>query len=189
MHEYSIWGSGPQTDKHLPQSPFTGQLFYASYHSYTRLPLVEITSSRFSYLSVIGEDYFSYSHHCAISPFALGYLNISVSFETGLLSVESYLPLFLLGNCHDSMLPVFLLQIVWRNSLKQNQISEALVKYNCVERPDPNFHFLVSAPSPCRTGDLNSCPPDLELGALTKWLASRVVNVITTPRNITHNFA
>ncbi len=22
-----VWGSGPQTDKHLPQSPFTGQLF------------------------------------------------------------------------------------------------------------------------------------------------------------------
>jgi hypothetical protein len=21
------WGSGPQTDKHLPQSPFTGQFF------------------------------------------------------------------------------------------------------------------------------------------------------------------
>jgi hypothetical protein len=21
-----VWGSGPQTDKHLPQSPFTGQL-------------------------------------------------------------------------------------------------------------------------------------------------------------------
>ncbi len=22
-----VWGSGPQTDKHLPQSPFTGKLF------------------------------------------------------------------------------------------------------------------------------------------------------------------
>ncbi len=43
-----------------------------------------------------------------------------------------------------------------------------------VERPDPKgLSTLVSAPSSCRTGDLNSCPPDLELGALTKWLASR----------------
>ncbi len=25
--EGTVWGSGPQTDKHLPQSPFTGQLF------------------------------------------------------------------------------------------------------------------------------------------------------------------
>jgi hypothetical protein len=33
--------------------------------------------------------------------------------------------------------------------------------------------LLVSAPSSCRIGDSNSCPPDLELGALTKWLASR----------------
>ncbi len=24
---YTFWGSGPQTDKHLPQSPFTGQFF------------------------------------------------------------------------------------------------------------------------------------------------------------------
>ncbi len=22
-----VWGSGPQTDKHLPQSPFTGEFF------------------------------------------------------------------------------------------------------------------------------------------------------------------
>jgi hypothetical protein len=22
-----VWGSGPQADKHLPQSPFTGQFF------------------------------------------------------------------------------------------------------------------------------------------------------------------
>ncbi len=33
--------------------------------------------------------------------------------------------------------------------------------------------FLVSAPSSCHTGYSNSCPPDLELGALIKWLASR----------------
>jgi hypothetical protein len=41
-----------------------------------------------------------------------------------------------------------------------------------VERLDlkGSFHFLVSAPSSCRTGDTNSCP---ELGSLTKWLASR----------------
>jgi hypothetical protein len=37
------------------------------------------------------------------------------------------------------------------------------------------LHFLVCAPSSCRTGDLNSRPPDLELGALTKWLASLLV--------------
>jgi hypothetical protein len=30
----------------------------------------------------------------------------------------------------------------------------------------------------CRTGDLNSCPPDLELGALTKWLASLYTNIV-----------
>jgi hypothetical protein len=35
------------------------------------------------------------------------------------------------------------------------------------------FQFLVSAQSSFRIGDLNSCPSDLELGALTKWLASR----------------
>ncbi len=33
--------------------------------------------------------------------------------------------------------------------------------------------LLVSAPSSCRKGDSNSCPSDLKLGALTKWLASR----------------
>ncbi len=43
-----------------------------------------------------------------------------------------------------------------------------------VERSDPKgLSTLVSAPSSRLTGDLNSCPPDLELGALTKWLASR----------------
>ena len=43
-----------------------------------------------------------------------------------------------------------------------------------VERPDPRglSTFLVSAQSSCRTGDSNSCPPDLELGTLTKLLAS-----------------
>ncbi len=39
--------------------------------------------------------------------------------------------------------------------------------------PQGSLHFLGSARSSCRTGDLNSFPPDLELGALTKWLASR----------------
>ncbi len=34
---------------------------------------------------------------------------------------------------------------------------------------------LVSAPSSCRTGDSNSCPLNLKLGALTKWLASRTL--------------
>ncbi len=43
-----------------------------------------------------------------------------------------------------------------------------------VERPDPKgLSAIVSAPNSCHTGDPNSCPPDLELGALTKWLASQ----------------
>jgi hypothetical protein len=42
--------------------------------------------------------------------------------------------------------------------------------YTLVERV---FPLLVSAPSSCLTADSNSCLPDLELGALTKWLASR----------------
>jgi hypothetical protein len=42
--------------------------------------------------------------------------------------------------------------------------------FTTVERLDPkDLSTLVSAP-PHR--DSNSCPPDLELGALTKWLAS-----------------
>jgi hypothetical protein len=45
-----------------------------------------------------------------------------------------------------------------------------------VERPDPKDLFtLVSAWSSRHTGDSNSCPPDLELGVLTKWLASRML--------------
>jgi hypothetical protein len=52
------------------------------------------------------------------------------------------------------------------NQLEKNEVH--------VERPDPKgLSTLVSAPSSCRTGDVNSCPPDLELGAVTKWLASR----------------
>jgi hypothetical protein len=52
------------------------------------------------------------------------------------------------------------------------------VQYNdqSVERPDPKglSTFFVSAPSSRRIGDSNSCPqPDLELGAVRKWLASR----------------
>ncbi len=39
---------------------------------------------------------------------------------------------------------------------------------NNVERSDPKgLSLLVSALSSCRTGDSNSCPPDLESGALT----------------------
>jgi len=41
--------------------------------------------------------------------------------------------------------------------------------------PQGPFHLLVSAPSFRSTGDSNSCPPDLEFGALTKWLASRML--------------
>jgi hypothetical protein len=39
--------------------------------------------------------------------------------------------------------------------------------------PQGSFHLLVSAPRSCHTGDSNSCPPDLELGALTRSLGSR----------------
>ncbi len=41
--------------------------------------------------------------------------------------------------------------------------------------PQGSFHFLVNAPSSRRIGDSNSRPPDLELGALTKWLSSRML--------------
>jgi hypothetical protein len=34
--------------------------------------------------------------------------------------------------------------------------------------------YVVSALSSRLTGDSNACPPDLELGAVAKWLASRV---------------
>jgi hypothetical protein len=45
-----------------------------------------------------------------------------------------------------------------------------------VERPDPNdLSTLVSAWSYSHAGGLYACPPDLELGALTKWLASRML--------------
>ncbi len=37
------------------------------------------------------------------------------------------------------------------------------------------FILLVSAQSSRRIGESNSCPPDLELGALTKWQASRML--------------
>ncbi len=37
MCKGGVWGSGPQTDKHLPQSPFTGQFFRGWYHN----PLLE----------------------------------------------------------------------------------------------------------------------------------------------------
>ncbi len=33
LYSTRIWCSGPQTDKHLPQCPLTGQLFYESYLS------------------------------------------------------------------------------------------------------------------------------------------------------------
>ncbi len=41
--------------------------------------------------------------------------------------------------------------------------------------PPKDLSTLVSAPNSHHTGDSNSCPPDLELGALTKWLASRIL--------------
>jgi hypothetical protein len=45
-----------------------------------------------------------------------------------------------------------------------------------VERPESkDLSILVSAQSSRHTGDSNSCPPDLELGTLTKWLASRML--------------
>ncbi len=51
------------------------------------------------------------------------------------------------------------------------------IKLLPVERPDPNglSIFLVSAPSSRRRGDSNSHPPDMDLGALIKWLASRML--------------
>ncbi len=36
-----------------------------------------------------------------------------------------------------------------------------------------SFHFLVSTPNSRRIGNSKTCPQDLKLGALTKWLASR----------------
>ncbi len=43
-----------------------------------------------------------------------------------------------------------------------------------VERIDPKGLSTFSQCTEfCRTGDLNSCPPDLDVCALTKWLASR----------------
>ncbi len=47
------------------------------------------------------------------------------------------------------------------------------------------FPLLVSAPSPCRTGDSNSCPPVLELGALTKWLVKCHAASVTQPDRLT----
>ncbi len=41
--------------------------------------------------------------------------------------------------------------------------------------PQGSFYFLVRAKSFPRIGDSNSCPPDLELGALVKWLASQML--------------
>jgi hypothetical protein len=42
-----------------------------------------------------------------------------------------------------------------------------------VERPDPKgLPTFSRAPSYCHTGDSDSCPPDLELGALTECMAS-----------------
>ncbi len=42
-----------------------------------------------------------------------------------------------------------------------------------VERSNPKgLSTFSNAPSSCRTGDSNSSPPDLELGALIKWLAA-----------------
>ncbi len=43
-----------------------------------------------------------------------------------------------------------------------------------VERPNPNSLPTFSQCT-SRIGDLNSLPPDLELSALTKWLAIRMV--------------
>ncbi len=42
------------------------------------------------------------------------------------------------------------------------------------------FPLLVSAPSSCRIGNSKPCPPDLELGTLTKWLPSRMLVLETT---------
>jgi hypothetical protein len=50
-----VWGSGPQTDKHLPQSPFTGEFFkmttfcIAFYESY----LFAVSSLPHSYTPIL----------------------------------------------------------------------------------------------------------------------------------------
>jgi hypothetical protein len=45
-----------------------------------------------------------------------------------------------------------------------------------MERLDPkDLATLISAPSSIQAGDTKSCPPDLELGAITQWLASRML--------------
>ncbi len=61
------------------------------------------------------------------------------------------------------------------NTVKpNNSVSNAWdnSEFNCnaVERPDPKG---LSTFSQCSTGDSNSLPPDLELGALTKLVASQ----------------
>jgi hypothetical protein len=49
--------------------------------------------------------------------------------------------------------------------------TNACTKVRCFKRLD-HKGLLVSAPSSLCIGDLNSCPPDLELNGLIKWLAS-----------------
>ncbi len=45
-----------------------------------------------------------------------------------------------------------------------------------VERPDPKaLYTLINASYFRYTGDSYLCSPDLELGALTKWIASRML--------------
>jgi hypothetical protein len=54
-----------------------------------------------------------------------------------------------------------------------------------VERSDPKDLFtLFSIPSFRHTGDSNSCPPDLELGALTEWLARRMLIYVSWQASI-----
>jgi hypothetical protein len=49
--------------------------------------------------------------------------------------------------------------------------------FTTVERTEPkDLPTLVSVPSSHNTGDFNSRLSDLELGALTKWLASRMLD-------------
>ncbi len=63
------------------------------------------------------------------------------------------------------------------SSRETHRLSSIYTLLDIVERPDPlkglsTFCQCTEFPP---QGDSNSCPPDMELGALTKWLASRML--------------
>ncbi len=62
----------------------------------------------------------------------------------------------------------------WRTGPPELILWHGPNNYKDVERPDPKGLFTFSqCTSSCRAEDSKSCPPDLKLGSLTKWLASR----------------